>query len=272
MEIELRRNQFFSGGLKLSYLDAGGDGQPFIALHAHWMDARTFASLANALQPEWRLIAPDQRGHGYSDHAQDYSRDGYLADLLALLDELAIDRFPLLGHSLGGVNAYHFAALHPERVTGMIIEDVGVAIQEDTPFVRSWAGVYETRRELENKIGERLVPYIAPSFREEAQGWRLAFEPEDMMRSTALINGDHWRVWLASRCPALVVRGRQSRVSNADHLREMADRRPDTRFVELDGGHALHLDCPEAFENEVRQFLSTTLRRPQPELRGAEVR
>ena len=256
MEIELKRNQFSSGGLKLSYLDAGGEGRPFIALHAHWMDGRTFQSLANALQPEWRLIAPDQRGHGYSDHAEDYSRAGYLADLLALLDELAIDRFPLLGHSLGGVNAYHFAALHPERVTGMIIEDIGVVLQGDMSFVKPWAGVYETRRELEQKIGDRLSPYVAPSFRESADGWRLAFAPDDIIRSIKESDGDHWKVWLESRCPALVIRGKQSRVSDETHLREMSVRRPHTRFVELDGGHAVHLDATQAFESEVRQFLN----------------
>lgn len=255
MEIELKRNQFSSGGLNLSYLDAGGEGHPFIALHAHWMDARTFQSLANALQPEWRLIAPDQRGHGYSDHAADYSREGYLADLLALLDELAIDSFPVLGHSSGGVNAFHFAALHPERVTGLIIEDIGVVLNEDCSFVKPWAGVYETRRELEAKIGARLAPYVAPSFRESADGWRLAFDPDDMVRSTAAVNGDHWKVWLASHCPALVVRGAQSRVSDATELREMAVRRPKTRYVELDGGHAVHVDAAQAFENEVKQFL-----------------
>lgn len=258
MEIELKRNRFSSGELNLSYLDAGGEGHPFIALHAHWMDARTFHSLANALQPEWRLIAPDQRGHGYSDHAADYSREGYLADLLALLDELAIDRFPLLGHSLGGVNAYHFAARHPERVTEMIIEDIGVILEGDGSFVKPWAGVYETRRELENKIGERLTPYVEPSFRESADGWRVAFDPEDMVRSTAACSGDHWKIWLTSHCPALVVRGRQSRVSDPAHLREMASRRPQTKFVELDGGHAVHLDAAPAFENEVRQFLVET--------------
>lgn len=272
MEIELKRNQFYSDKLRLSYLDAGGEGNPFVALHAHWMDGRTFQSLAAALFPEWRLIAPDQRGHGYSDHAADYSREGYLADLLALLDELAIDRCPMLGHSLGGVNVYHFAARYPERVTGMIIEDIGVVLQEDGAFIKRWGGIYETRRELEEKIGQRLAPYVAPSFRETAEGWRLAFEPADMIRSTAQINGDHWKTWLSSKCPALVVRGSQSRVSDATQLRDMAQRRPQTRFVEFDGGHAVHLDAAKAFEREVRQFLTGVQRDSDAELNAVSER
>lgn len=45
-----------------------------IALHAHWMEGSTYLPLAGALYPEWRLVALDQRGHGYSGHAQTYSR------------------------------------------------------------------------------------------------------------------------------------------------------------------------------------------------------
>ena len=80
----MRRQSFRSNGLTLSYLDEGGDGDALIALHAHWMEAATFAPLATALAPAWRVVALDQRGHGDSDHAPTYTRDDYIADLLAL--------------------------------------------------------------------------------------------------------------------------------------------------------------------------------------------
>ncbi len=82
------RRSFRSGGLTLSYLDAGGDGQPLLALPAHWMEARTYAPLAAALAPAWRVVALDQRGHGLSDRATRYERDDYLGDALALCDHL----------------------------------------------------------------------------------------------------------------------------------------------------------------------------------------
>ena len=57
------RHQFQHGDLTLSYLDTGGVGETLIALHSHWMEGQTFASLAAALAPEWRVVALDQRGH-----------------------------------------------------------------------------------------------------------------------------------------------------------------------------------------------------------------
>ena len=74
------RFTFRSGGLTLSYLDAGGDGPVLIALHAHMMTALSFEPLAQALWPDWRVIALDQRSHGHSDHAASYSRDDYIGD------------------------------------------------------------------------------------------------------------------------------------------------------------------------------------------------
>ena len=81
----MQRHKFQHDGLTLSYLDAEGDGQPLIALHAHWLEATSFVPLAKDLAPEWRVIALDQRGHGYSGHAKTYTRDDYLGDLEAFL-------------------------------------------------------------------------------------------------------------------------------------------------------------------------------------------
>jgi esterase len=167
----MRRHTFQHDGLTFSYLDAGGDGAIVIALHSHWLEGATFAPLAAALAPQWRVIALDQRGHGYSDHAATYKREDYLADLEALFGHLEL-RQPavLLGNSLGGVNAYQFAARHAELVRAMIIEDIGVEIADDTSFALPWAGVFKTRGDLDQRVGARFVPYLQDSFRETQEG------------------------------------------------------------------------------------------------------
>lgn len=53
----MERRSFTHQDLQLSYLDSGGSGPVLIALHAHWMEARTFAPLAAVLAPEWRVVA-----------------------------------------------------------------------------------------------------------------------------------------------------------------------------------------------------------------------
>ena len=251
----MRREYFHSGLLRLSYLDDGGSGQPLIALHAHWMEAAGYERLAAALSPECRVVALDQRGHGHSDHAASYTRDDYVGDLDALLAHLGIGTAIFFGNSLGGVNAYQFAARHPARVRALIIEDIGVKISETTTFVLQWAGTFPNRQDLVDRIGPRLAPFLVESFRETPEGWRLAFEPSEMVESQRLINGDYSEDWLASTCPALVIRGRSSRLTTASALQHMATSRARARFVEVDGGHATHVDNPEAVAAEVRAFL-----------------
>ena len=252
----MQRREFRHQGLTLSYLDSGGEGPVLIALHGHWMEGATFAPLAATLRP-WRLVALDQRGHGHSDHARTYSREDYLGDLTALYRHLGLEAAVLLGHSLGGVNAYQFAAHQPDRVRGLIVEDIGAVVGSDVGFVLGWSGNYPTRAQLAERVGPRFLPYLADAFRETTDGWRLAFDPEDMVTSQRELNGDHWADWLGTDCPALLVRGDESRLTTAEQIAEMAARRPNTRVATLHGGHAVHADDPTGFAEAVRTFLSS---------------
>lgn len=256
LENNMKRCSFQHNDLTLSYLDAGGDGQVLIALHAHWMEGKTFLHLANTFYPAWRVIALDQRGHGDSDHAANYRRDDYLCDLEALFQHLHITKPAiLLGNSLGGINAYYFAARHPDLIRAMIIEDIGVEIEVDVNFSLAWEGTFKTQEELAERIGPRLTPYLQDSFRQTEKGWQLAFNPREMVTSSNLAAGDHWTAWLASDCPTLLIRGKESRVITQVHLEEMALRRPNTIFRVLDGGHVVHADNPIEFTETVSKFL-----------------
>ena len=251
----MERCAFSRDGLRFSYLDAGGRGRPLVALHAHVMEATTFAPLAKLLAPEWRVIALDQRGHGHSDHAPSYTRTDYLLDLDALFDHLHLNDAVLLGNSLGGINAYQFAARHPEMIRGLIIEDIGVVISDEPSFVLAWEGVFPTREALAECIGPRFAPYLEDSFRKTSTGWKLAFEPKEIVASGKCTNGDHWHDWLSTDCPALLLRGRDSRVTTQAECEQMTSRRPNTRLAELDGSHILHYENPTAFGDVVKKFL-----------------
>ncbi len=250
----MKRHVFEHNGLKLSYLDSGGNGQLLIALHAHWMEGSTFESLAAALAPQWRVVAMDQRGHGYSGHAS--TRDDYLGDLSALFQHLNLkEPTVLLGNSLGGVNAYQFAARHPDLVRAMIIEDIGVEISVNIDFSLAWTGTFKTREALAQCVGPRFLSCLQDSFRQTEDGWRLAFNPSDMIKSNNFVTGNHWKDWLATECPVLLIRGKDSRVTTQAHLEQMALRRPNTVLCTLEGGHVTHSDNPVGFLDLVNKFL-----------------
>ncbi|MFJ4849321.1 MULTISPECIES: alpha/beta fold hydrolase [unclassified Streptomyces] len=251
---EPARAAFEVDGRRLSYLDFGGPGRPLLALHGHFSEARTFTALARALAPAWRVVALDQRGHGFSDRPPDFSRAGYVHDAAALLAHLGLPQVVVLGHSLGGVNAYQLAAHHPDAVGALIIEDIGVEIDDDLSFCLAWPHRAPTRAALVAQLGGS-ARYLTDAIREHPDGWGLAFRPQDMVASVAQVNGDHWDDWLAGDCPALLVHGTRSDTLTAEHAAAMAARRPRTRLVTLATGHTVHETDPAGFAEAVSAFL-----------------
>jgi pimeloyl-ACP methyl ester carboxylesterase len=128
-------------------------------------------------------------------------------------------------------------------------------VSDDTSFSLDWVGAFPSREALVSRVGPRFLPYLEDAFRETGAGWGLAFDPRDTVASQDALNGDHWADWLGSECPALLIRGRQSRVTKPDLLEEMASRRPNTSLVMLDGGHVVHVDNPVGFTSVVKAFL-----------------
>ena len=114
------------GELKVRYLDWGGDGAPLLALHglassAHWYDI-----VAPMLRDRYRIIAPDQRGHGQTTSAPTgYDWQTLSEDMAGLLDHIGLDQVAVMGHSWGGNVATNFAANFPKRVTRLIMIDGG---------------------------------------------------------------------------------------------------------------------------------------------------
>lgn len=139
----------------------------------------------------------------------------------------------------------------------MIIEDVQAEILGDMSFCLAWEGLFKTREDLENCVGPRFLPYLEDSFRETKDGWRLAFTPSETMISIQHVLGDHWKDWLATNCPALLIRGAESLVTTPEHMDEMQARRPNTTLVTLHGGHIVHMDNPSDFTKEVSSFLQS---------------
>jgi esterase len=252
----MARRTFRNGDVTLSYLDAGGDGKPLVALHAYWMEAGTYASLADALAPEWRIYALDLRGHGHSDKSAELSWDGFLGDLEAFLHHLGV-LLPtlLIGNSIGGTIAFRYAARHPEQVRALVIEETAVVDKADMSFMRAWEGVYPTRDALLAKIGDRLAWSVEPSIRQVEGGWSLCFSPNGLGDAHQNLQGDFWADWTATSCPTLLIRGTESRVVSAEIMAQMSARRASTSLESFKAGHVVHHDVPAEFEKAVRVFL-----------------
>ena len=115
-------------GVELAVLDEG-EGHPVLLLHGFPDSSRLWRHQVAALSAAgMRAIVPDLRGFGESDKpaaVEEYAIARSVADMVAILDALAIDRAHVVGHDFGAVVAWVLAALLPERVDHLVAMSVG---------------------------------------------------------------------------------------------------------------------------------------------------
>jgi len=118
-------------GMRLHYLDWGTRGRPLVLfLHGGALNAHTWDVVALALRTEYHSIALDQRGHGDSEWSpgMDYEPEAHRRDIEGLVEHLGVDRFRLVGQSMGALNAFTYATRHAERLAGLVVIDAGLNV------------------------------------------------------------------------------------------------------------------------------------------------
>ena len=119
-------------GVKLNYLDWGGDGPPLVMIHGIGDDPHVFDDLASLLRDRFRIVAYARRGHGLSESIGPYDGNTLVEDLKQLLDHLGIQRARMIGWSMGGNEMTAFAGRYPERVERIVYLESGY--DWSTPF------------------------------------------------------------------------------------------------------------------------------------------
>ncbi len=231
-------------GLSLHISEWGAnDGWPVVILHGGAHNASNWAQVCRLLPSEWRCIVPDQRGHGKSTRAPDgdYSCDAQVGDLVSVLDALAIERCALVGHSMGGLNALHFAGTWPERVTALVLVDVGTETRE--------TGLAAIRRSH-----ERTASASPP----DPSGPPPPFDVR-LLDFVPTYGGDaeeRRRLLTTSRAPLLVMRGQKSKINSAEGAARTAQIGKGTLVTIPNAGHNVSLHNPQAVADELERFLA----------------
>ena len=121
------RSAFVAGdGVRLNYLDWGGNGPPLVMIHGIANSPHIFDESALLLTDHFRVLAYARRGHGQSDAPSGpYDFEALVSDLRHLLDNLGIERIYLLGWSMGGDEITEFAGRYPERVEKLVYLEGG---------------------------------------------------------------------------------------------------------------------------------------------------
>ncbi|WP_339457092.1 MULTISPECIES: alpha/beta fold hydrolase [unclassified Pseudomonas] len=264
-------------GLRLHFLRWGKPGGvPLVLLHGLRAYAQTWESLVEALGDGYCIYALDQRGRGLSDWAPaaSYHTQSYVEDLQDFVAYVGLQRFVLLGHSLGGANALEYARQQPGRLIGLIIEDIGPgSSSQGDGAARIRREMNQTPLRFDNWDAARafwqasrpglsaqgLTSRLAHSMKDSAGAitWRhdqqgiaearLSIEPTDL-----------WPAVRALDCPTLFIRGMRSDFLPAATLQAMRDSNAHVRTAEVaDASHYVHDDQGETFNRLVIAFLDS---------------
>ena len=278
---------YVSQRLRLHFVDWGNeDKPPLVLVHGGRDHARSWDWVARELRGDWHVIAPDLRGHGDSAWAigGHYTVQEFVLDLAQLLTTLDLFPVTLIGHSLGGSVATHYASVYPENVSKLVsIEGLGPppAMIEGRLSRPIWERLDEWIRQVRDFAGRHPRRY--PSI--EAAAARMIEEnsfltPEQARHLT--VHGvsrnedgtyswkfdNYSRVFFPQRydlqelrqqwgritCPTLLVRGLQSWAGDPEKDGRLAAFR-NARSVGIDGAaHWVHHDQLEEFLRVVRGF------------------
>jgi 2-hydroxy-6-oxonona-2,4-dienedioate hydrolase len=249
-----------------------GPGEPLVLMHGTGGHLEAFARNLRALSAEYRVIAYDYPGHGWTTTtATDLEIDDYSEHLLALLDELGIERAHLSGESLGGWVAVKFAARYPDRIARLVLNTPGgtMATPEVMERIRSLSQAaaddpsdQRIRARLEwlmadpSSVTDELVAirqgvYSRPGFAESMRHILCLQEPE--IRRRNLVTDEELA---AIKSPTLVIWTSADPSGPAKAGLDMAEQIPDGEFRLITGaGHWPQWEQQEQFDEIALEFL-----------------
>ena len=264
----LKKEVRLQNGVRLAYVEAGDpDGEPLLLLHGYTDSSRSFSPMVPYLS-RYRLLIPDQRGHGASDAPECcYGTSQFAYEARLFLDALGVKRVAVVGHSLGSMVAISLAADNPDRVSKVVLigstalvpvkrgdwlYDNAAAmtgkLDPSTQFAKDWHPANQPTKVdpvFANAINDELLripPHVWRSVMRE-----LSYVP--VGRHAADV-----------KAPVLVLSGGKDALFPAEHHQSLLKAFPNAEaqvFAEL--GHNPNWEQPEAVASAIDRFLKSNL-------------
>ena len=275
-----------SDGLDLHLLEWSTEGVALLLVHGFGNDAHIWDDFAPAVAPYYRVLALDQRGHGDSAWALhgEYEYEHLVADLECVCESLAIDRFVLVGHSLGGRVAMLYGGEHPDKLAGLVIVDSAPEIDaRGSTRIQMEVGQhrdpsFENVAEYETLLvhnypaaqPEAIRRMAKSNLKQRSDGrWILKMDPALRGAVGGTPSGEQraareeqntaamWEALGKIPCPTLVIRGAASDIISPETADRMADEVLPRGQLAVVGqaGHSVMTDNPDGFRDAVVQFV-----------------
>ena len=251
-----------SNGIQIHVKDRGNGTLPVVFLHYWGGSSRTWDDVIAALPVEYRTIAPDLRGWGDSDAPSvGYALADFADDAQHLIAALKLDRFVLVGHSMGGKIAQLLASRRPRGLVGLVLVAPSPPVPLALPAeVRAaMQGAYLTRESVGMAIDQMLTAKpLSPKHREQVIEDSLRGAPQAKLawpQSTSL--EDIAPDVAAIDIPTMVIAGELDRIDGTAILEaELLTRVPHAVMRVLPGtGHLSPLESPVEVAAIIREFV-----------------
>jgi 2-succinyl-6-hydroxy-2,4-cyclohexadiene-1-carboxylate synthase len=263
--MSLERFMLTVNGVDLFVRDTGTSVPPMLCLHGRWGRGER-SGLVRRYRDRFRIIAPDQRGHGLSGRpVARYAPEDMAEDAHQLLRALDAAPAVVVGHSMGARNAAVLAARYPHDVRAVALLDCPADGPEHIPSIEpsqisgidlltaDWPTPYPSYDDALQDIAERFprptaVRYFQESLVETVEGYDFLFSRWAMSAIEAYLHG-----WLhllpCIGCPTLLVRAADSwdfSDAQAERMRPLIHR---LTYVEIGGSdHMVYVDNPSEFD------------------------
>ncbi|MCO7126888.1 alpha/beta hydrolase [Sporolactobacillus shoreicorticis] len=247
------------------YFDTNTDGPVILCLHGRWGRAETWIDFIRHYGEQYRVIAPDQRGHGLSSKPiAKYTTEELAEDIIDLLDFLKIDKTIIVGHSMGGAIAGYLAAEYLDRVNAVAILDKSASGPEETnkqplnqiksvdPLTNDWPMPFASLSEAMDFIQQATdsdlsFNYFMNSLVETVEGYQMMFSSQAIAANIAYY--ENWFHLLPKiKCPALLIRAKGNNAVSDNDFMKMHTLIPRCLAYEMSNtDHNVHLSDKKEF-------------------------
>ncbi|KAJ3105939.1 hypothetical protein HDU97_007285 [Phlyctochytrium planicorne] len=251
---------------------------PLVILHGLFGSKQNWRSLSKALAQrlESRVIAVDLRNHGESPHSPIHTFDAMGDDLRLLLKDLKIDHANLMGHSMGGKTAMHYALSYQEQINKLVVVDIAPSLQRLTSvfgnYVKQMKKIDQAKvrkpAEADSILSETIKEsrqkelsvrqFILTNLKESPDGtlkFRVNLDALGRSLDEDISGFPIGSTGVTYDRDTLFIRG-----TRADYIPPKSkvdiDRLfPKAKIVDIDAGHWVHAEKPEEFVTTIIDFL-----------------
>ena len=251
------------------YYETRGTGDDIVLIHGSPDNASLWIHKLTGLSTDYRVTAYDMRGFGRTPFGNaEYTSSQHASDLKGLIETLCINRSVIVGYSMGGWTATHFATAHPSKVRALVLTGCSGGIGKPLPDSK------QRSREVTELLGKGDIAAIAemqasrcfsPGFKERNPSEYLRYrdiKASNSIESLARLMGSgrgytNPLPFEQIACPTLFIAGEYDAVAPLPVLKQAQLLTPNSRLVVLPAGHASMLEMPEEFNKAIADFIKS---------------